>query len=221
MEARTSSREASIRAPSLSCLARSASATLSHWAKASALVSCAKMVRIMAATAARCLGAAWPKGLRAQCTRHRWRPAVRTRRAAARRPLWSSAMTSLTPRSPRSEELGPGHLGLGGAGGDAQDLAPAVGVDRHGGHGGDAGDPAALARLAVGGVDPEAGPAPLDRPAEEGPDAPADVRARARGPALRDAGAAHRLDRAVGRPGRDAADPPGPAARAGGQAPAS
>src|SRR5215218_4352563 len=63
------------------------------------------MVRIMAATAARCLGAAWPRRLRAQCTRHRCRPALRTRRAAARRPSWSSAMTSLTPRSPRSASV--------------------------------------------------------------------------------------------------------------------
>ena len=30
------------------------------------------------------MGAAWPRRLRAQCTRQRWRPALKTRRAAAR-----------------------------------------------------------------------------------------------------------------------------------------
>src|SRR5205807_1692895 len=51
--------------------ARTTSATSSRRAKASASVSCAKMVRTMAATAARCSGAAWPGRPRARCTRQR------------------------------------------------------------------------------------------------------------------------------------------------------
>src|SRR4051794_25139876 len=174
------------------------------------------MVRTMAATAARCLGAAWPRRLRAQCTRQRWRPAVKTRRAAARRPSWSpQALVVVGDDEPdaaqaaigeRAEELGPEDLGFRGAGRDTQDLAAAVGVDADGDYDGDAGDPPALAGLEVGGVDPEVGPAPLDRPREEGLDALVDVLAQARDLALRDAGAAHRLDQVVDRPGRDAVD---------------
>jgi len=106
----------------------------------------AKMVRIIAATAARCFGAACASMLRVQWTRQRWRPASKTRRAAALRPLWSSAHRPPCGRAcgddelhaseaavgERAEELGPEDLGLGGAGGDAQDLAAAVGVDGHG-----------------------------------------------------------------------------------------
>ena len=84
----------------------------------------------------------------------------------------------------RAKELGPEDLGFRGAGGDAQDFAAAVGVDADGDYDGDTDDAPALAGLEVGRVDPEVGPAPLDRPAEEGLDALVDVGAQARDLAL-------------------------------------
>src|SRR3546814_17228689 len=56
----------------------------------------------MAMTAARCLVETWASALRIQCIRQRCWVAWKTLLAAARSPLWSSAMTSLTPLSPRS-----------------------------------------------------------------------------------------------------------------------
>jgi hypothetical protein len=64
----------------------------------------------------------------------------------------------------RAEEPGPEDLGLRGTRGDAQDLAPAVGVDGHGDYHGDTDDPAALPALQVGRVNPEIRPVALDRP---------------------------------------------------------
>jgi hypothetical protein len=69
----------------------------------------------------------------------------------------------------RAQEPGPEDLGLGGAGGDAQDLAAAVGVDADSDYDGDADDPTALPRCQVGGVDPEVGPMALDRPTSASP----------------------------------------------------
>ena len=59
MSARTSSRAASIMAPSRSFFTRSASAKASHWASASALVSWTKIVLSIAATEVRFLAGAW------------------------------------------------------------------------------------------------------------------------------------------------------------------
>jgi len=140
----------------------------------------------MAATAARGLGAVCPKRLRAQCTRQRWRPALKTRRAAALRPLWSSAMTSLTPRRPRSASVrrnsvqnasaseapvatprtidGRGAVDPipGGAAAKRPRRAPAVGVDGDSDDHGDTDDAPALAGFEAGRVDPEVGPMAID-----------------------------------------------------------
>lgn len=55
-----------MKVPSLSCFSRSASATVSHWALASALLSWAKIVLSIAATAVRCLAGACARALRIQ-----------------------------------------------------------------------------------------------------------------------------------------------------------
>jgi hypothetical protein len=80
-------------------------------------------------------------------------------------------IASLTPSRPRAfsprrnrSETG---LRLRGAEPEADDLAPAVGVDRDGYYGGDRDDPPALANLEVGRVEPEAGPRAGQRPLEE------------------------------------------------------
>lgn len=81
--------------------------------------------------------------------------------AAARRGLWPSAITSFTPRSPRSaKDRGNSvqNLGLRGSGGHAQNFALAILVDRHGHYDGAADDTNALAHLQVGGIEPEVGP---------------------------------------------------------------
>jgi hypothetical protein len=67
----------------------------------------------------------------------------------------------------RAKELGPEDLGLRGTRGDAQDLAPAVGVDGDSDYHGNTDDPATLPRLQVGRVDPEIRPVPFDRPRKE------------------------------------------------------
>ena len=59
MSARAASREASIVAPSFGCFSRNASATASHRVSASALLSWAKIVFGIAATAARLLAGTW------------------------------------------------------------------------------------------------------------------------------------------------------------------
>jgi len=69
-----------MKVPSLSCFSRSGergpwpqcgrvspvNATVSHWASASALLSWAKIVLSIAATAVRCLAGAWARALRIQ-----------------------------------------------------------------------------------------------------------------------------------------------------------
>ena len=67
-----------------------------------------------------------------------------------------------------AQELGPEGLGLRGADIHAQHLAPAVGVDADRDDHRHRDDAAVLARLHVGGVDPQIGPVALDRPVEEG-----------------------------------------------------
>src|SRR3954451_20767153 len=120
-------------------------------------------------------------------------------------------MTRLTPRRPRSASERRDSVQKTSAceapvATPRKDLAAAVGVDADGDDDGDTDDAPALAGLEVGGVDPEVGPAPLDRPREEGLDALVDLRAQARDLAFGEARAAHRLDQVVDRPGRDAVD---------------
>jgi len=79
------------------------------------------------------------------------------------------------------------------------DLPLARRVGRHGDHGRHARDPDA------GRVQPQAGPVALERAAEEGVHAVADVLAQLAGRALADAVQAHGLDQAVHAPGRGAA----------------
>ena len=67
-------------------------------------------------------------------------------------------------------------------------------------------DAAVVARLHIGGVDPQIGPVALDRPVEEGLHLAVDLLAQPADLALRDARPAHRLDQIVDRPGRDAVD---------------
>ena len=105
------------------------------------------------------------------------------------------------------QERGPEGLGLARAEVQADDLAPPLGVDRHGDYGGDGDDPAAVADLQVGRVQPQVGPLAFQRAGEEGVHALVDVLAQLGDGALRDAGQAHRLHQLVHAPGRDAADP--------------
>ena len=75
----------------------------SHWAKASALVSCAKIVRIMAATAARCLGAARARRLRVHRQQGcRSMPIGAKRRSVPSRPAGRPAGGKAEPRSDHS-----------------------------------------------------------------------------------------------------------------------
>ncbi len=55
-----------MKVPSFSTFSRNASATVSHWASASALVSWAKIVFSIAATAVRCLAGACAGAFRIQ-----------------------------------------------------------------------------------------------------------------------------------------------------------
>lgn len=135
MQASTSSRDPSTRAPSFGCFPRSASATASRCASASALLSCAKMVFSLAATAARCLVDAWASALRIQSTRHRWWFAIGVERMATRwltaehpkrggpQPLVDKPHFAQAAIGETAEELGPEHLGIGFARMHAQHLA--------------------------------------------------------------------------------------------------
>jgi hypothetical protein len=119
-----------------------------------------------------------------------------------------------------AQELDPEGLGLRGADRHAEDLAPAVSIDRDRDGHRDRDDAPGLAHLDVGRVDPEIGRLPwservgaplpnptgqsLDRPLEEGLDALVDLTAQAADLALRDAGHAERPDQLVDRARRDA-----------------
>jgi hypothetical protein len=118
-----------------------------------------------------------------------------------RGPWWAAAVARTRPRASRRAGRGAWAsaerrsrwvrlpVGCGdptaphGEGSDrqAEDLAPAVGVDGHGEYHGDRDDPAALPDLHMGRVDPEVGPIALDRAVEEGLDTLVDL-----GPELRD-----------------------------------
>ncbi len=105
------------------------------------------------------------------------------------------------------EEGGPEGLGLARAEVQADDLAPALAVDRHGDYGGDGHDPAALPDLEVGRVQPQVGPLAFERAVQEGVHALVDLLAQPADPRLVDPGQAHRLRQLVDPPGRDAPDP--------------
>ncbi len=68
----------------------------------------------------------------------------------------------------RPQEFVPEHLGLAGLDGNAQHLAPPVGVDRHSHYGCHADDPSRTPHLDAGGVQPDTGPFALQWPVEEG-----------------------------------------------------
>ena len=89
------------------------------------------------------------------------------------------------------QEPGPERLGLGWADLEADDLAPAVGVDRHGDYRRNRDDPAARSLLEVSGIEPEIGPFSLQRPLQEGQDPLVDLLAEFGHLALGDAGQAH------------------------------
>ena len=110
------------------------------------------------------------------------------------------------PIGEAAQELGPERLGLGGAGGDAQNLALAVVVHGDGDYHRSADDPPALAHLHIGRVEPEVGPCALKRSGQEGVHPLVDLGAEAADLALGHAACAHRLDEVINRPCRDAMD---------------
>jgi hypothetical protein len=87
-----------------------------------------------------------------------------------------------------AREGGPEGFRLRRADGEAENLAPAVGVDRNGDDRGDGHDPPAFADLEGGGLEPEMRPVAFERALEEPADALVDVLAQ-----LRDLGTASRL----------------------------
>ena len=78
-----------------------------------------------------------------------------------------------------AQEFVPEHLGFAGLDGDAQNLAPPVGVDRNRHYGCHADDPSRTPHLDVGGVQPEIGPFALQWPVKEGVNAFVDLHAQA------------------------------------------
>jgi hypothetical protein len=125
-------------------------------------------------------------------------------------------MTSLTPFRPRRTRplrVGsaaahrPERLRLRRAEAQADDLAPALGVDRDGDYRRDGDDPAALADPEVRRIEPQVGPFALEWPVEEAADPLVGLFAELGNLALADASEAHRLHQLVHPSGRDAADP--------------
>src|SRR5215207_9549217 len=114
------------------------------------------MVLSMATTAGRCWGGTWARAFLIQWTRHLWCVAWKTRAAAARNPLWSSAMTSLTPRSPRSASERRNAVQKGSASeAPTEHFPPPVRIDADRNYHGHRDDPARLSDLQVGGIDPQ------------------------------------------------------------------
>src|SRR4051794_18507743 len=105
------------------------------------------------------------------------------------------------------QERGPERFRLGRADVQADDLAPALGIDRHGDYCRHGHDPPALTLLQVGGVQPEVGPLATERAIQEGVHALVDVLAELANLALVDPGETHGLGQFVHAPGRDAANP--------------
>ena len=106
-----------------------------------------------------------------------------------------------------AQEPEPEHGGLRRAEAEAQDLAPAVGVDARGDDRRHRHDAPVLAHLQVGRVEPQVGPLPLDRPLQKGIHPDIDALAQLRYLALRDPAHPHRLHEIVHLAGRHALDP--------------
>ena len=85
------------------------------------------------------------------------------------------------------EEVGPEHFGFRRTDVQADDLAPAIGRNRHGDYRCDRDDAATVAHLQVGGVEPQIPPFALDWPLQEGVDPLVDVLAELGDRALADA----------------------------------
>ena len=105
-----------------------------------------------------------------------------------------------------AQEPGPEGLGLGRADRHAEDLAPALVVDRDCDGYRDRYDAPGLAHLQIGRIQPEIGPVTLQRPVEEALDLVVDLPAQPGDLALGDAGHAHGLHQVVDRAGRHALD---------------
>jgi hypothetical protein len=105
------------------------------------------------------------------------------------------------------QEVGPEDLRFRGADMQADDLAPALGVDGHGDYCGNADDPPAFAYLEIGGIEPEIRPFAGERAFQKGMDALVNVLAKLGDGGLGDAGHAHGLDEFIDPPGADPADP--------------
>jgi site-specific DNA recombinase len=101
----------------------------------------------------------------------------------------------------------PERLGFRGTEAEADDLAPALGIDGDSDYRRHRDDSATLAHLQGGGVEPEIRPFPRDRPVEKAADALVDLLAQLGDLAFRDAGQPHRLHQLINAAGRDAADP--------------
>ena len=100
-----------------------------------------------------------------------------------------------------AQEPGPEGLGLGRADRHAEDLAPALVVDRDRDGHRDRYDAPGLAHLQIGRIQPEIGPVTLQRPVEEALDLVVDLAAQPGDLALGDAGHAHGLHQVVDRAG--------------------
>jgi hypothetical protein len=105
-----------------------------------------------------------------------------------------------------AQEVGPERLGLARAGGHAEHLAPAVGVDRDRDRGGDRDDAPGLTDFDVGRIEPKIWPLALDRPGKEGVHTLVDLAAEPRHLALADAGRPHGLHQVVDGAGRNTMD---------------
>ena len=98
-----------------------------------------------------------------------------------------------------AQELHPERLGLAMAGGHAEHLAPAVGINADGDNDGGGDDAVVAPDLDVGGVQPDIRPIPLDGAGEEGVYALVDLAAQARDLAFADAFHPHGLDQIIDR----------------------
>jgi len=105
-----------------------------------------------------------------------------------------------------AQELVPEDLRLAGLDGDAQDLAPAIQVDRNGHYGRDGDDAPGTANLDAGGIEPQVGPFAFKGAVQERIDPFIDLAAEPGDLALGDAGHAHGLDQVVHRTCRHTLD---------------
>jgi hypothetical protein len=103
-------------------------------------------------------------------------------------------------------QLDPEGLGLGGADVHAQHLAPPAAVDADGDDHRRRDDAAVVARLHIGGLDPQIRPVALHRTVEKSLHFAVDLLAQTADLALRYPRPAHRLDQIVDRAGRGAVD---------------